>query len=77
MIRSRAAPIGIRLIVSTGSLDGVGLSCSGVTIWSVSAFHAGIFCACPVSRIGAPAGVNGSFALPTPVVTPNDSELRP
>ena len=71
-MRSRAAPIGIRVTVSAGSVDGVGLSCNGVTIWSASAFQPGS-CAPVVIRIGALAGVNGSAALPS---AGGDREVR-
>src|SRR5512133_2320207 len=76
-MRSRAAPIGISVTVSAGSLDGVGLSASGVMIASRSACQAGIFCAPVVILIGAFAGLKGSFADPSPVVTAKPFRARP
>ena len=56
VIRSRAAPIGTSVTSSTGSVDGVGLSCSGATTCSSSALHSGILRAAggDPDRRGAP-----------------------
>ena len=59
VMRSRAAPMGISVTVSTGSSDFTGLGWSLPTRPSESCFQAGIRLASARSSMGAVSGVNG------------------
>ncbi len=67
VIRSRAAPIGISVTVSTGAALRAGDACSGVTTSWSSAVHSAIFRADAVILTGAVSGVNGFDGSVPPV----------
>ncbi len=67
VIRSRAAPIGIRVTVSTGAVLRAGLSWSGVTTCWLSACHCSIRRAGAVILTGVPSRVKGLAASGPPV----------
>ena len=72
-IRSRAAPMGMSVIVSSASRERAGLCCSGPTSAVRSIVHAGIFRAVARNSMGAVWAVKGCSASGTFLrITAND-----